>query len=138
MIFIIIPLISAGLALVIKWLMVAFRHGNPWQAMWSYGGMPSMHTAVTVSLCLIIYLQEGLTTSLAISLAFALLIIIDALLLRRLVGQQSLALNKIITQLPDQQEYQFPIFETKVGHTVKEVLGGFIIGLVVALVGWLI
>lgn len=138
MIFIIVPFLSAILTLIIKGMVATGHHGNFWQALWSYGGMPSMHTAIAISLCLIIYLKEGITTPLAVSLVFAFIIIIDALLLRRLVGQQSLALNKLISQLPDVQEYQFPIFETKIGHTVKEVLSGALIGIIVALLGWLI
>lgn len=136
---IIIPILAVIISLLIKAGLLISRHqGNPWQVVWSYGGMPSMHAAFTTALCTSIFLYEGVSTALAVSVVFTFLIIMDSLRLRRFVGEQGRVLNKLIANLPQEQEYKYPILSTQVGHRLAEVIVGVIVGLIVGWLGWLI
>ena len=53
-----------------------------------YGGWPSTHAAITVSLCTVMFLEFGLESSaFAISAVFMTVIITDALALRPLISR---------------------------------------------------
>jgi len=135
--YLIIPLVAAGVAQLIKMALAGSRPGvTTWQQLWSYGGMPSMHAAFTVSLCTVLYLSEGISTVFVVAVVFTLLTLNDALMLRRQVGDHATVLNRIIEQLPDEKEYNYPILTVRVGHTFSEIIAGGVLGAVLALLLW--
>lgn len=98
--------------------------------------MPSMHASFTVSLCVAIFLAEGPSSSFAVAAVVAALAIIDALALRRTVGEHGRVLNQLVDQLPPESEYSFPILGVHVGHTVAEIVAGAALGASIALLLW--
>lgn len=100
-----------------------------WKALWISGGMPSSHTSIVTSLTTYVGLKEGFSSAyFGVALCFMLVVIYDSLKVRYSVGRQALTLNKVLKQ------GNFRIDPVKVveGHTGHEVLGGFIVGLLVA------
>ena len=98
------------------------------------GGMPSSHSATVAGLATAVGLREGLrSTTFAVALAFALVVMYDAAGVRRAAMTQARILNQIIDEL-----FQgHPISETRLrellGHTPFEVFVGAILGVVIAI-----
>ena len=89
--------------------------------------MPSSHSAFVVSLATIIFIEEGASTTFAVSLVLAFIVLRDAFGVRRTVGDEGLILNKIVKKIKLKTETHFSM-----GHTPKQVLVGALIGLLVA------
>jgi uncharacterized protein len=93
------------------------------------GGLPSNHTAVVSSTAILIGLREGVNTALfAIAVTLVIIVIFDALNLRREVGAHAAALNELLRGDAKRQ----PLRE-HVGHQRVEVLIGVLVGLGCAL-----
>ncbi|CAG1021325.1 hypothetical protein MTYM_00924 [Methylococcales bacterium] len=97
------------------------------------GGFPSTHTTVVSSILFLIGLREGLSSPLlGIAIALNLVVIIDAMDLRRKVGRHAHVINRLARlQQPDVSS---PALRERMGHSPLEVLGGFLTGLTVALI----
>ena len=99
------------------------------------GGMPSSHSAVVTSLATLIAKHDGIETStFAISLIFACVVMYDAAGVRRAAGKQAKLLNKIV-ETPGLTKVQ--VSEKLVealGHTPMQVVVGAFIGIVVGLI----
>ncbi|MFA5644571.1 MAG: divergent PAP2 family protein [Patescibacteria group bacterium] len=131
------PFISAFLAQIIKIILVKKNKMKIKDLIrLSYSGMPSGHSAFVISLATIIGLSEGFTSSLfALSLAFAVIIINDALRLRRYLGQQGAIINILIKDLKEDQflDEKYPILRERIGHTIVEVIAGILLGLIIGI-----
>lgn len=98
------------------------------------GGMPSSHSSFVMALSTGVGLQMGWdSTSYAIALVFALIVMYDASGVRRAVGKQAKLLNEIMQD----KEHKFRILENEklkelVGHTPKEVVCGAVLGILMA------
>lgn len=93
------------------------------------GGLPSNHTAVVSSTAILIGLREGIHTALfAVAVTLAIIVMLDALNLRREVGAHAAALNQLLQHHPRR-----PRFREHVGHQRVEVLVGLLVGLGCAL-----
>lgn len=93
------------------------------------GNMPSAHSATTVSLAAFIGLQDGLDSPLfALAAMFAGVVMYDAIMVRRSVGEQGLALQTLIRLAKDEA---MVIPRSARGHTPLEVLVGAIIGIII-------
>lgn len=95
------------------------------------GGMPSSHSALMAGLTTSIYLTEqNVTTSFFLSLALTLIIIVDAMGVRRTAGEEGRLLHKLIkkTNLRLKEPHY------ALGHTPAQVIVGVILGIVVAIV----
>lgn len=127
---IILSLLFAGFgAQLIKLIRLWFKHKTlTWRDLVVTGGMPSSHSAFVVSLATSIYLEEGLTTTFAISLVLAMIVLRDAFGVRRTAGEEGSVINLIIKRLKMKTETHFAM-----GHTPLQVLVGAFIGLVVSL-----
>ncbi len=93
-----------------------------------YGGLPSNHSAIVSSMAALIALREGIghpVFGVAVTLAF--IVMLDANSLRRQVGKQAAAINRLLRQDPDAQ----PLRET-MGHTLIEISAGILVGILVA------
>ena len=90
----------------------------------SYGGCPSSHTTVCVTTATLIGWQEGWNSPLySLALAVTILFVIDAVKLRRWVGEQAAALNSLRDRHPD-----WPQFRERVGHTPVDIAAGVALG----------
>jgi acid phosphatase family membrane protein YuiD len=94
------------------------------------GGLPSNHTAAVSSTAILIGLRDGVHTPLfAIAVTLAIIVMLDALNLRREVGAHAAALNDLL-----RSDAKRPPFREHIGHQRVEVLGGLLVGLGCALV----
>lgn len=93
------------------------------------GGFPSNHSAVVTCMATLIALKEGIghpAFGVAVTLAF--IVIIDANSLRRHVGRQAAAINRLVTGQADHTTLR-----ERMGHTLIEIAGGICVGMLVAL-----
>jgi acid phosphatase family membrane protein YuiD len=100
---------------------------------WRTGGMPSSHTATVSSLTVAVAIHDGLDSSLfAICFFFALVVIRDAMGVRRSSGLQSKALNLLGKKTSERLEFDYmPVKEIQ-GHTLLEVIVGILLGIFIA------
>ena len=109
------------------------------------GGFPSSHTSMVTALTLAVGLQEQFSSSLfAVTLTFGLIVAYDAANVRYYAGQNIRITQQLIKdiQLLTKTKLDDPIYLMKVkevlGHRWIEVIGGFVLGVVLALLIFLI
>lgn len=91
-----------------------------------YGGFPSNHTSIVTSIAWLVAIKEGVESpALGVAIALSFIVILDATSLRIKVGLHAKRLN---IMAPHEQ----PLRE-QVGHTLSEILGGILTGLLTAL-----
>jgi acid phosphatase family membrane protein YuiD len=54
--------------------------------------------------------------------------------LRQEVGKQAAVINQLIVDLPDQLEDKYPRLETRIGHTYPQLIVGFVLGMIIAVI----
>jgi hypothetical protein len=102
---------------------------------WSTGGMPSSHSAIVCSLCTSIGFQEGITSNIFIlSFWLALVVLRDAMGVRRLAGILAKTLNNLGKQTSEKVGINFHSVKEIQGHTPLEVIVGGLLGIGVALI----
>ncbi len=99
------------------------------------GGMPSSHSATVCALSTSTAFQYGFGSfEFAIATVFAIIVMYDAIGVRRETGVQAVLLNKMIDVFSNMEG--FPTTEAKlkelVGHTPIQVAAGAILGVIVA------
>ncbi|PNW75523.1 hypothetical protein CHLRE_12g530100v5 [Chlamydomonas reinhardtii] len=104
-------------------------------AMLESGGMPSSHSSLCAGITTAIAIQQGLGSPLfAACLCFSVIVMYDAMGVRRHAGKQAEVLNKVIDELLDDDH---PMGEVKLkevlGHTPRQVVCGGLLGLAVGL-----
>ncbi len=98
------------------------------------GGMPSSHTAGATCLAVAIGLEQGFSSvGFALAASFALVVMFDAQGVRRAAGRQARILNKIMDDIYWRKKIEEDRFREFIGHTPLEVLGGFCLGIIIAL-----
>ncbi len=98
------------------------------------GGMPSAHTAATISLTTALIITEGLTSPLPIiSGLFALVIMTDATAVRFESERHARFLNRMVEEEREPAPEDGKLFKTSLGHTVSQVAVGFAIGVACAI-----
>ena len=136
----IIPICSWAIAQVLKVIVILIQKKQlDLRYLVISGGMPSSHSAVVSALATSVALSQGLgSVAFGISAILALVVMSDAAGVRQSVGQQSVALNRIIREL----RLRRPITELErdlrefIGHTLFQVIVGGLLGIVIAL-SWL-
>jgi len=129
--FFIIPLLALIINQIIKIIIFMVKGEFSWSQIFSYGGMPSSHTALATSLLITMgYFQGVSSPEFAIALIISIVIVKDAAGIRRKLGKQSEIINQLIKKLPDKEEYKFPILNERYGHTLTEILVGLLISVV--------
>ena len=129
--YLITPFVAWFVAGVLKFLVNSIRARNLSFDLIGYGGLPSNHTAIVVSSATLIGLREGVDApafGVAITLAF--IVILDALSLRRKIGQQAFTINAM--NKANFLEGEFPLLRERIGHTPLEIFAGFVVGVAVA------
>jgi len=131
------------------------------------GGMPSSHTALACAISIAMARSQGFASPLfGLALAFAAIVMYDAMGVRRAAGEQAKVLNRMIFEfpffhrqktdgkeeaalsgrkeppdspdgVPEDDDYNMPLIPKELkeflGHTPFEVLGGFLLGVLVAI-----
>ena len=91
--------------------------------------MPSAHTAFAFSIATLAFYVDGFSS---MSFAFAAVIVIfiidDALRMRVFLGRQAQTLHVLAHKLPKKEQKDLPHLETRLGHTLPEVIVGAIVG----------
>jgi acid phosphatase family membrane protein YuiD len=128
-VYVIVPFTGWFLAGSLKFAINCLRSGRLVWDQIGLGGLPSNHTAVVSSTAVLIGLREGVNTApFAIAMTLAIIVVFDALNLRREVGAHAVALNELL-----RGDATRPPFREQVGHRQVEVLMGFLVGLGCAL-----
>lgn len=107
-----------------------------WRRFFGSGGMPSSHSAFVTALAIMVGASEGFdTAAFAIAVVLGAIVMYDASGVRHETGVQGQVLNEILQKVFVDGE---PITDVElkelVGHTKLEVAGGFLVGLLTALV----
>ena len=104
-------------------------------AIWRTGGMPSSHSAVVCSLTTSVGFSEGISSNLFIfCIWFAMVVLRDALGVRRAAGLQAKALNNLGRQFAEKTDTDFQAVKEIQGHTPQEVMVGAFLGIFIAMV----
>jgi acid phosphatase family membrane protein YuiD len=94
------------------------------------GGMPSSHSATTVALLVVVGFKDGVGSAIfGLAFLFAMVVMYDALMLRRSSGEQGQSLTALIKE----QKSKVHVPRVAKGHTPLEVLGGAVVGVVIGL-----
>lgn len=102
--------------------------------LWRTGGMPSSHSALAVSIATSIGFAQGTNSSVFIlAVFFSLVVIRDALGVRRSAGQQARVLNLLGRELNSRLGFSFHAVKEVHGHSAAEVLVGGLLGFFIAL-----
>ena len=106
-----------------------------WTRFFGSGGMPSSHTAFVVSLAIMIGTLVGYDQpEFALAVILACIVMYDATGVRRETGLQAEIINDIVRKVFVDGE---PITDSElkelIGHTKIEVAGGFVVGVLTAL-----
>lgn len=141
MAYLFLPLLSGLVAQLLKAFIKSNHQKVGLKNVVAYSGMPSGHSALVISLATITGLKDGWTSPLfAISFILAVIIIRDAVGLRRYLGQHGKILNVLVKDLKDDEmlDKSYPHLLEQIGHTPLQVFVGSLIGFVISLVGFFV
>ncbi|KAK9056775.1 hypothetical protein SSX86_024138 [Deinandra increscens subsp. villosa] len=100
------------------------------------GGMPSSHSSTVVALAVSIGLHDGVeSSSFAIAVVMAFVVMYDASGVRLHAGRQAELLNQIVCEFPPEHPLSTsrPLRDS-LGHTPFQVIAGAMLGLIVAVI----
>jgi acid phosphatase family membrane protein YuiD len=101
---------------------------------WKTGGMPSSHSSLVTALATSIGFEFGPSQPIfTLSLFYGILIIRDALGVRRSAGVQASTLNALGAQLKEKHGIDFTPVKQVSGHTPTEVAVGVALGFFIAI-----
>jgi hypothetical protein len=110
-----------------------------WAMIFAAGGMPSSHTALMVAGTLAVGLYHGFDNPLfAIAVGATMIIAHDAAGVRRQAGKHAERINLLFDELLQGHMWSENELKEVIGHTPLEVIGGIILGLLVAIGQWMI
>ncbi len=134
-----LPLLSGLITQTIKLLIKSNQQKFNLKNFAAYSGMPSGHSAMVISLAVITGLKAGWHSPIfAVTIILAIIVIRDALGIRRYLGQHGKILNVLVKDLKDDQmlDEKYPRLLERIGHTPAQVLVGALIGFLVSLIGF--
>ncbi|XP_062001513.1 uncharacterized protein LOC133718668 [Rosa rugosa] len=103
--------------------------------LYASGGMPSSHSALCTALTTSVALCHGVADSLfPVCLGFSLIVMYDAIGVRRHAGMQAEVLNVVVEYLFQGHPINQKKLKELLGHTPSQVLAGAVLGIVVACV----
>jgi uncharacterized protein len=129
-----------ALAQIIKIPLDYFRTRRwNWSLLLTTGGMPSSHSALMTAITLAIGLYHGFDTPIfALGVAITMIVTYDAAGVRQQAGIHAQRINVLFDELLHGHPINEKDLREVIGHTPLEVLGGILLGLVVATSQWLI
>ena len=108
-----------------------------WALFFAAGGMPSSHSALVTSTTMAVGLHTGFDTPLfAVAVAFAMVVVYDAMGVRRQAGKQAQKINILVEELLKGHQINEKHLLEAIGHTPLEALGGVVLGIIVAMGLW--
>lgn len=123
------PFVAWIVAGTLKFSVNSVRAGKLAFGLIGYGGLPSNHSAIVSSMAALIGLREGVShPAFGIAIAVAFIVMLDAASLRRQVGKQAIAVNRLAAG-----DASHPRLRERIGHTPVEIAAGIIVGILVAL-----
>jgi len=129
-------IVAAGLGWIVaqltKYVIASAKHGRlaSYRQLYLSGRMPSAHSATTVSLLVTVAAFDGVDSAVfGIVFLFTLVVLYDAMMVRRSSGEQGIALSALMKE----QKSKVPYPRVAMGHTPMEVAVGSLLGLVVGL-----
>jgi uncharacterized protein len=110
-----------------------------WALLFTTGGMPSSHSSLMTATAHAIGLYQGFTSPLfAMAVAVTMIVVYDAANVRRQAGIHAQRINVIFDELLHGHPINEKDLREVLGHTPLEVVGGILLGLVIATGQWLI
>ena len=102
--------------------------------LWKTGGMPSSHSALVISIATAIAFRNGVNTTVFILAAFfAIVVVRDAMGVRRAAGIQAKTLNQLGRELNAREGIPYRPVKEVHGHNPAEVIVGCLLGFFIAL-----
>jgi hypothetical protein len=92
-----------------------------WEMLYQLGAFPSTHATSVTSLTTVILIVQGVSPLFIVTLVFSIIVIRDALGVRKAVEKQAKILNK---------KLKANLYEN-IGHTPLDIIGGIILGIIV-------
>jgi len=128
------------LAQIIKMPLDYFRTRRwNWALLITTGGMPSSHSALMTGTAHAIGLYYGFDNPIfAVAVAIAMVVVYDAAGVRRQAGIHAQRINVLFDELLHGHLMNEKDLREVLGHTPLEVVGGILLGLVVATAQWMI
>ena len=128
------------LAQLIKLVIETYRKKKvDWHILMSAGGMPSSHASSITAAMLGVGLFEGFDTPLfGLAFVISMIVLYDAAGVRRQAGRQAEKINKLINELLNGHPLSQEQLQEVLGHTPFQVFMGFLLGIGVSLVIWLL
>ncbi len=137
---IVLPIVAGLLAQFIKMFIKQNKLKLSLKNLSAYSGMPSGHSAIVSSLTATVGLTQGFDSPmLAISAVLALIVMRDALGIRRYLGEHGRILNKLVKDLDEDKmlDEKYPRLLEKIGHTPYQVLAGATLGIFISIIGYI-
>lgn len=128
-----VPFATWVVAQIGKFGLAALRGKPDLSYLYASGGMPSVHSAVVVSLAVTALLREGSGSPLfGVTTVLAAIVMYDSFGVRRSTGEQATAINTIMDTLVDKVKMERPKARLReiLGHKPLEVSVGAVLGLV--------
>ena len=127
---VIIPIIVGCATQFTKFLLLAVKNKKlKFKSLFGPGHMPSAHTAFVVSLATTVFYFDGmLSTSFAISVVLAYIVVYDAVNIRTNIGYNGKIVNRLIKEIPNIEKEKYPILREVVGHKPEEAFVGAVFG----------
>ena len=114
-------------------------HRWNWALMITTGGMPSSHSSLVTATVFAIGLYNGFDHPLfALGVAITMIVTYDAAGVRRQAGIHAQRINVLFEELLRGHPVSEKDLREVLGHTPLEVVGGILLGLIVATAQWLI
>lgn len=125
------PLVACVAAQVTKGFRAVYqRRPRWWRCFFRDGGMPSAHSAMVSAMAVATGISLGYNSEeFALALILSLIVIHDAISVRRLTGEHSRLLRHLAARHGETDVACLP--EDQVGHTPGEVLVGVLVGVIV-------
>ena len=115
---------------------ILIGHFDP-ERLWGAGGMPSSHSSTVCAMTVACGRYVGVHSPVfAVAAVLAIIVMYDAMGVRRETGEQAKVLNRLLTTWMESGSENMPFLADKklkemVGHTPFEVLSGAVLGTVI-------
>lgn len=128
-------LLAWATAQVLKFILyLAVNRTVDWDRLLGDGGMPSGHSATVTALAVTAGLEYGLDSPVfAVCVVLAIIVMHDAMGVRREAGRHAQAINELLEMLSSTQTPEVKLKEF-LGHSPMQVCCGALVGLVMALI----
>ena len=130
-----LSILAWAMAQIIKFVITLITKGKlDWRHILSSGGMPSSHSATVCSLVMAAARLYGPDSAIfALAFIMAIIVMYDAMGVRRETGEQAKVLNRLLNEWMDQESEFLPFLGDKklkemVGHTPIQVWTGAAFG----------